>query len=377
MRQRRHVSNKIHESRRQGKIVDARQLSFNRERRAFFMGEVGSSILETTVRKVVGSEKGEYQGVAQKCSCGSVWCPSCFVRKHAPGHMERLRSFNWKRTRTVVLPVDRKVFVNGRGAWEWVTRKKAIHGFVRNIQRGNKAMGFKPLKVRRWKWFLEWHKDGFPHWHLFLEMEDEGKAGMISNARIRHYWRLARWIHEDPIKSEQHWKHQTGYFQKAGYFEKGEGYQGRLPAWALDVPGLKIRRSCSSVERTDEPAVPRVESKPRSLGGVAVDPDTGEVHELPGNEKLVTYRVRLESCGQCTRVRVYGKNSYVEGVFCVPYSDLKKVVPGVYKEGQGYEFEMTEKLLSDLFEMVRSVQVKRGGLDEVLKHFRRTELRAF
>jgi len=69
------------------------------------------------------------------------------------------------------------------------------------------------------------------------------------------------------------------------------------------------------------------------------------------------------------------KNSYIEGIFYVPYRDLLKVVGGEYVPGQGQCFFLSEKLLRDLFELVRSVQIKRGGFAEVLNHFRRTELR--
>ncbi|PKN64726.1 MAG: hypothetical protein CVU57_12970 [Deltaproteobacteria bacterium HGW-Deltaproteobacteria-15] len=300
-----------------------------------------------------------------------------------------MKDWDWKRVRHVTLSFDPGEFKNGREAWEHANDHKSIAGLVRNIERGKKVWDkekkkwvvlYPPLKVRDWKWFLEWHQNDFPHYHLFLEMEDEGKAGMIGEDRIHHYWRKGRWINEDYIKSEEHWKNQTGYFEKTGYFAKDKEHQGRLPDWAMDVPGLKIRRGGSKAHKREEwgadLAEEKTEGKEKQLpGGLMIDGDTGEVRELPGSEKVKTYRGRLEACGECTRIRVYGKNCYAEGVFNVPYSDLKKVVPGVYKEGQGYEFEMSEKLLADLFDLVRSVQVLRGGFSDVMKHFRFTELR--
>ncbi len=88
---------------------------------------------------------------------------------------------------------------------------------------------------------MEWYDNGFPHWHLFIETEEAGKAGRIGHEVIKRYWPHGIYIWESYIKSEEHWKELTGYFDKGGYFEKGKGNQGKLPAWASDG-NRKIKR---------------------------------------------------------------------------------------------------------------------------------------
>ena len=80
---------------------------------------------------------------AQKVKCHSVWCPRCFKQLHAPKHFDKLREFDPKRTRQIVLTVDPKKFETGALAWQYINDHKLIPGFIRNLQRGKKAFNEK------------------------------------------------------------------------------------------------------------------------------------------------------------------------------------------------------------------------------------------
>ena len=101
--------------------------------------------------------------------------------------MRRLKTFDWRRTRQIVVTVDPSRFSSAQEAYEHVSNNRLIAGLIRNIERGKKLKnkdgswayiksgyvmedgkrkwqpGTEPLKISGWCWFLEWHKNGFPH----------------------------------------------------------------------------------------------------------------------------------------------------------------------------------------------------------------------
>ncbi len=107
----------------------------------------------------------DVQLIAMKCSCGSSWCPVCSLRRWAPESAKRLRKFDWERTRQVILTIDpNKEFETGQSAYEYMKEKKAIPQLIHNLKR-TKGIG-----IVKWMWFLEWHRNGNPHWHLFIAL---------------------------------------------------------------------------------------------------------------------------------------------------------------------------------------------------------------
>lgn len=60
-------------------------------------------------------------------------------------------------------------------AYELIVRdKKSVPQFCRDLQR---TAG---VNVRDWVRIIEWHKNGFPHWHIFIsDVEIVGKAGKL------------------------------------------------------------------------------------------------------------------------------------------------------------------------------------------------------
>jgi len=303
-------------------------------------------------------------GIAYKCGCGSVWCPACFIKRQAKIHFGELKSFDWTKTRQVVLTIDRRLFKDGREAWEYVTAHKKIAGLIRNLKR---AFG---IKITKWKWFLEWHQDGFPHWHLFIEVENKGRAGMIGGDRIRHYWGLGKWTHESHIKNQGHWNFITGYFQKHGYFKsKDKKHQIKLPGWAESQDGLKIRRSGSNVRaRQAKSEFIRAMNYFQKRGDETeiVDIKTGEVIK-ERKKKLIrrrrTYKAMFEACGQTTRIKLISDHTIMIFETDVPYRKIREKVPGHYEKGIGYTFNMSAKLFNYLFDKVLSVPFFKNARD--------------
>jgi len=294
-------------------------------------------------------ETGEVK--ARKCKCGLVWCEQCSKGKWTKKHSEELARFDRKRTRLVTVGVSRESLEDGEAAWRYITEHRLIPQFIRNLERGKKkkegkrwVQEFNPIKINKWKSFLEWHKDGFPHYHIFIEVEKEGAAGRIGNNRIRHYWRLGIWVHEEHFETEAHWRNQVGYFQKNGYFNKGKKHQTRLPEWALNRPGLKIKRSSGSIKNkrsTFESVCDYFKRKRHEV----VDTRTGEILNfkgyMEGTEKK-TYGERLKECGQKTWMRIKTVRGTIQGIFDIPYKEIRKNYEGEYCERVGYIFKATK-----------------------------------
>ena len=165
---------------------------------------------------------GQYEFIVKKKFCGSVWCGVCFKRKGLKKVIKRFGAFDWERTRQITLTVDRKFYKDGEEAFEDIKDKGAVRSLIKNLKRTFK------LKFFDWIWLLEWHEDGFPHWHIFIELEKVGFKGMIGGEILRKYWKLGR-VTESYIRSKNHWKELMGYFDKTGHFGDEKKKQGELP----------------------------------------------------------------------------------------------------------------------------------------------------
>lgn len=135
---------------------------------------------------------------------------------------------DWRHVRHLILSVDPSLYRDGEEAYEDITHRRGIGNLIKDLERTDR------IKIRDYAGSIEWHENGFPHWHVFVETEGEGKAGMIGHGNIKRRWPFGIYVNEDYIKSEEHWNNLTGYFNSHGYFEKGKGCQGILPDWAKD-----------------------------------------------------------------------------------------------------------------------------------------------
>jgi len=318
-------------------------------------GGKGLPILVKAGRNVARS-KSRVEGIAQKCSCKSTWCKVCWPRYHGPAHMDELKDFDWRRTRHITGTVNPKLYKNGKEAHRDITKRRLIPNFIRNLQRGskfyNKKTGqwkwkYKPIKITKYKWFLEWHDNGYPHYHILIEVEGAGKAGMIGQTVIHYYWlgvnkEADSRIHEGYFRSKRGFKEFTGYFKKHGYLEKNKAKQGRLPPWALNEK-RKIRRSGSNIKK-EKSTFEKVDQyfKDKDKCDI-IDIRTGEIIR-PGRrgpkKKKRTYQAILDNCGQRTRVRIFSEKTYIEGIVKIPYKKFREKLPGTFEEHRGYCFNL-------------------------------------
>jgi len=216
--------------------------------------------------------------IARKKSCHCSWCDPCFIRFVVPKIKERISKMDWRRVRFIMLSIDRELFPTGQEAYEFIHTHKSVREMIHNLKR---VAG---IVVTDWFWFLEWHEDGFPHYHLLIETQG-GKTGMIGGELLRKYWGLGR-VTESFIKGEKHWRTISGYFEKRGYFNKDDkSHQVRLPEWARSYT-TKIRRyGAMQINQGKK----RVEIK--------ITPHVQSTMDRPPCNKNKPYDLILESCG--------------------------------------------------------------------------------
>jgi hypothetical protein len=294
------------------------------------------------------------------------------MQRYAGRHLTELKKFDWTLTRHTILTVDPSQFVNGRDAWEHINHHKIIPGLIRNLERGKKQLdqksgkwkwAYQPIKIKNWKWFLEWHKNGFPHLHLFLEVEKKGKAGMIGGDRLRYYWSLGRVI-EGYFKSTRHWMNTTGYFKKHGYFcQKQKKHQIRLPKWAINEAGLKMRRSGAKITAKKKKNNVIELAEYFSKRGEIIDTTTGEIKNFRPKRKYKqrSYSAIFASCGKRSRVKIMTPHTAIKGLFDIPYRELREKIPGHFLEKTGYSFQLTGEIVDWLMDHVVYIEYFKGA----------------
>ena len=148
------------------------------------------------------------------CLCRSVWCPRC--AKISPTNAvirDRLEVMDWRKVRHCILTVSRESAPSVR--FEEVRKNRAIA----------KTMAL--LSVGRWIWILEFHRGGWPHWHVLIE----NGGRMVGHGRLQAAWGRGL-VWESPINSENHWRAIMGYHKSKGYLAgEAKGHQLELPEY--------------------------------------------------------------------------------------------------------------------------------------------------
>ncbi len=170
----------------------------------------------------------QWRVIVRKCSCRSSWCPVCWRRYGMVRLMDRMKTFDWRRVRHLMVSLDAATFQNGEDGFETVVQKRGIGELVRNLAR------VEGIEMIDWVAIIEWYDNGFPHWHVLIEVSKRGRAGMIGHGRIRKHWPFGIVVWEEPIKCARHWRNMLGYFGSHGYFGESKGHQSKLPEWAVN-----------------------------------------------------------------------------------------------------------------------------------------------
>jgi len=273
-----------------------------------------------------------------KVSCSSVWCLECFKRKGGSKRIaKRLSELDWRSTRQVVLTVDVKKFSgSGQVAFEVLKVSEAISQFIHNLKRTG------GVQIKDYVWILEWHTDGAPHWHLFIETAP-GKKGQIGNETLLKNWKHGL-VFESYIKSEKHWDRFTKYFGANGYFDPKTGsetnkkqHQLELPEWALEV-SYKIRKTGSMIKK-------------KSAENDEIEENYYEDKKEPKRREALPkpYKEIIGSCGQSTLCYIRrGRGYAIWREIKIPYAEFKSF-PGEYVPHAGYQVQMT---LNEYFDLV-------------------------
>lgn len=195
---------------------------------------------EDEYRRYVRPFYAEVEARIYSCLCRSVWCETCSARSPTnqaiTGYLSRL---DWHKIRHIILTLDRAY--NAEEGYEDIRKTKALPRLVRHLTGGSS----------RYLWALEWHADGYPHWHLLLEGSSSGAAGRIGKKRIQRAWGFGL-VWETYVASEDHWKAICGYHNKKGYLAgERKKHQLVLPGWLRSK--ARIRKFGTNVPRGTPP----------------------------------------------------------------------------------------------------------------------------
>jgi len=283
--------------------------------------------------------------IVRKCKCGSPQCPQCQFISWVPKETEIIKSYRWPFTREIVLTINPSLFNSPQEALDYVKEHKSISNFIRDIQRGRTSTRgsigrdlFNPITILKWRVHQEFTRNGWPHWHILLEVQEAGKAGMIGEKRIHHYWKLSTWCYEQPIKSAYHWQRKVGDFQKLGYWLQDKQYQTELPSWAREYKSRTIRRAGGS--KLNKQAITQAEPGGYNEGTISLE--VALMVEIlqylyPKPIAIIrTYGEILDGCGQKVWVRILTEKVLIEGIFDMPYCDLRGDKSGTYHGKVGY-----------------------------------------
>lgn len=360
-----------------------------------FLGKVENEkvrpILENKADDLWKDEKS-VPVAGKKCSCKSVWCPTCFKYLYKERIKQIFLPFDWQKTRQVVLTINPELFPSPVEALEYIREKHAVGEFIRRLRHGVKTKSgrrwvwkYEPVKISRWAWFMEFHKNGFPHFHVFIETE-YGKSGMIGGDFLRDTWKLAEWVKETYFQSEQHFRNLTGYYADKGYFEKGKKYQGLLPDVIMDNFKTKIKRMNSSERNKRE----KIKIEDSNIGELMTTPfdDAGfrecieyfdeqkgrpnvtreefrevekdiceKINQCENKEekRQINYRVMIAGCGQYTYIELDIKEYRIGAVCKLDYQKWKKKAGGLFYNNRGYVVNLTKKEIVELLESVERI----------------------
>lgn len=291
--------------------------------------------------------KNEHQVKIGNCLCRSIWCSKCHKLFYVPKYKERINQFDHARTRHVILTSDRDKFTDNIDALRTITEKKALSAFLRKLEKGKKVK-----KGNAWVWLypsikiskvfavLEFYEDGFPHWHLLIEVEAIGKAGMIGGETLHWAWKYGI-VRETYFRNQNHWNNIAGYFADKGYFEKGKEFQTVLPENIKENYKRRIRRITFYNHRMD------------SQKGVVHEEEHLDITEQEAyeecskyfkdkkkdkeNEKtFIGYKAVLAKCGAKTFFKVSAYGIIFEMILPVPFQEMKELIKPEYQPGQGY-----------------------------------------
>jgi hypothetical protein len=306
------------------------------------------------------------------CLCKSSWCKKCHKLYYIPKYKDYIQTFDFRKTRHVILTTDRGKFIDCLDALRTITEKKSLSAFIRKLRNGKKTkVGgqwvwlYEPIKIKQALAVLEFYEDGFPHWHLLIEVSGSGKNGMIGGANLHRAWKHGI-VKETYFRDAKHWKNIAGYFADTGYFEKGKEYQTELPEEIKEHYERRIRRITYYPGKKDgvyEEERPDI-SEAEAFEEVSKFFD-GKKKEQQANDKekrKINYKVILGQCGTKTYLKTVLHGYLIQMILPVPFKTMKEILNPIYEDGRGYVCKMNRAAIQ-LIEN-NSVNVIRSRCDQ-------------
>ncbi len=302
------------------------------------------------------------------CWCRKWFCKHCGPRMGTKLKNELLfvlRQFSG--VFGVTLTIDPKLFKTPQAAWAYVTSKRLISRFVRELRR----RGFLP--TNRWFCVCEFQAEtNMPHWHLVLE------TGFVPYGDLVEVWSSYRPADAPSIErvtkenykgrepgfgsvrfSKDHGAERACYYV-AKYFCKWptEGYpqwvydrQGRLPKYSHSRGFFSENlhsdecfcRVCKGETKSDEAAILR--KKPKPIATVEDDQAAiADRFKAPRRrQSFATVGERIERCAQSTTVvqverfrkpsgQIVERRSFCESIE-IPFDDVQRRLQPAWEGG--------------------------------------------
>jgi hypothetical protein len=291
---------------------------------------------------------------AKKCSCGSSWCSICWNRRGKKAAQEKLKSMSWEFVREVMVSTDRGRFSDAETCHKEITSGRGIGNLIKDLERMD------GIPVVDYIAFLEWYSDGYPHWHIFIEVEVPGREGMIGYQKIKRRWPHGLWVTEKYIESEKHWKNIIGYFDNHGYFADGKGYQDKLPEWALKRP-RRIRRWVGKHEGDKE--LQRLSR----MDWNAQDENNQSGRMVRVGERK-NYKEILDGCGAKTFIKLSSNSSTYSLKVNINYQQIKAGWAWEYKEGKGLTMSLSSNDKEAFILKLREMSEERATTERAIGH---------
>ena len=185
---------------------------------------------------------------------------------------------DFKHVLMLTLTVERRD--SPKDAYEKAQKERAVSELIRALHRN----GF--LVTKRFFYVIEFHRDGYPHWHVIVE------SGYIPHAELKKRWGRGHvWISAGPRNKKEAFKsadHAMNYVTK--YLTKSEPF----PNWVMEYEG-NMRRFSTSRGLIRE-VKPRPKKSPLS-----------QRQKKPRQRR--TPKERVSSCGAKTSLLIrYGRD---------------------------------------------------------------------
>lgn len=228
----------------------------------------------------------EYRGdvgdeISRPCRCRSQFCGRCSLSVML-SYREKLRKSvgSFRAVLMLTLTVTREV--GAKEAYEMVQRQRGVAELMKKLRRRSLVMSSKFFYV------IEFHRDGWPHWHVIVE------SRFIDKHDLQKMWGRGNvWVSAGPRGKGQSFEsnmHAVNYVTK--YLTAAEGEKQPFPDWVMDYRG-NMRRFATSRGLMGDP---KKKPPPKS---------DGEKRE----RVRMTPRERVKACGKRTNLLTVLKSS--------------------------------------------------------------------